>query len=225
MDKNYREGFHEVGNTVEVANVPNVESRHHFLDSAERMVQTLVADLIRDVLKDFVNRLPEVVDRQLRLVRDEARAELKEGARKVIHAAGPLGVGVAFGFLALGFLLVAAACALALVMPGVGSDTPCGRVNQCRGFDPDQRGKTTFSRNAPQHRPDDSQPRAKCKGGRHPNRADTLGGSRHAKILCHGHCHRTWPSGHGTALVAVLRRCVKLQVSQTEAMGDPPRSP
>lgn len=121
MDKNYREGFHEVGNTVEVANVPNVESRHHFLDSAERMVQTLVADLIRDVLKDFVNRLPEVVDRQLRLVRDEARAELKEGARKVIHAAGPLGVGVAFGFLALGFLLVAAACALALVMPAWGA--------------------------------------------------------------------------------------------------------
>ena len=25
MDKNYREGFHEVGNTVEVANVPNVK--------------------------------------------------------------------------------------------------------------------------------------------------------------------------------------------------------
>jgi Flp pilus assembly protein TadB len=117
MDKNYREGFHEVGNTVEVANVPNVEPRHHFLDSAERMVQTLVGDLIRDVLKDFVNSLPEVVDRQLRLVRDEARAELKEGATKVIHAAGPLGVGIAFAFLAVGFLLATAAAALALVMP------------------------------------------------------------------------------------------------------------
>lgn len=119
MDINHQEGFrHDAGNASGVeGHVGNGEPRHPFLDSAQRMVQNLVADLMRDVLKDFVNRLPEVVDRQLRLVRDEAREELKEDARKVIHAASPLGIGIAFAFFAVGFLLVTIACALAMVMP------------------------------------------------------------------------------------------------------------
>jgi len=126
MDKNYQEGFrYDAGNG---GGVGSGEPRHTLLDTAERLVQTLAGDLIRDVLKDFVNRLPEVVDGQLRLVRDEARQELREGARKVIHAAGPLGVGIAFAFLAVGFLLVTAACALAVVMPAWGATLLVGSI-------------------------------------------------------------------------------------------------
>jgi Flp pilus assembly protein TadB len=119
MDKNYQEGFrHEAGNASGLErSIGNAEPRHTFLNTAERMVQTVDGDLIRDVLKAFVSRLPEVVDRQLRLVRDEAREELNEGARKVIRAASPLGIGIAFAFFAVGFVLVTIACALALVIP------------------------------------------------------------------------------------------------------------
>ena len=73
------------------------------------------------MLKESIERLPEVVEIQLRLARDEARTELEEIGRKAIHVAGPLGIGVTFAVFAVGFLLLAIAQALEMIIPASGA--------------------------------------------------------------------------------------------------------
>jgi hypothetical protein len=93
------------------------EPKRGMLDSAEHFVQSVLADTLRDLLKESVDRLPEVVESQLRLARDEARIELKDVGRKAMHVAGPWGVGITFAILAVGFALLAIAHALAMIIP------------------------------------------------------------------------------------------------------------
>jgi|SRR6185437_10344690 uncharacterized membrane protein YqjE len=78
----------------------------------------------QDVLQDIIGNVQQIIKYEFRL----AKTEIKE---QVTKAAGPtmtLAVGLALGFYALGFLLLAVVYAFSLVMPGWGAALLVGVV-------------------------------------------------------------------------------------------------
>jgi uncharacterized membrane protein YqjE len=69
---------------------------------------------VPEILEDIASNLTQIVQAEFRL----AKSELKEGAEKVAGPGATLGAGVALAIYGLGFLLLAAAYALSLVMAG-----------------------------------------------------------------------------------------------------------
>jgi uncharacterized membrane protein YqjE len=69
---------------------------------------------VPEILEDIASNLAEIVQAEFRL----AKTELKEGAERVAGPGAALGAGVALAIYGLGFLLLAAVYALALVMAG-----------------------------------------------------------------------------------------------------------
>jgi uncharacterized membrane protein YqjE len=65
-----------------------------------------------EVMRDIVGNLQEIVRSEFRL----AKAEVKEEGTKATRAGLTLGVGLAFSFYGLGFLLLAAMYALSIIM-------------------------------------------------------------------------------------------------------------
>ena len=68
---------------------------------------------VPEVLQDIVCNLQEIVRSEFLL----AKTELKEEAKHAAKPAAPFGAGLVFGIYGIGFLLLAAVYALALVMP------------------------------------------------------------------------------------------------------------
>lgn len=69
---------------------------------------------IPEVLQDIVGNVQEIIRSEFRL----AKTELKEEASRAAKPAATFGVGLAFGFYGIGFLLLAAVYGLSLVMAG-----------------------------------------------------------------------------------------------------------
>jgi uncharacterized membrane protein YqjE len=67
---------------------------------------------VPEVLNDIVGNVEMIIRSEFRL----AKSELKEEADKAARPAATFGVGVAFGFYALGAFLLAAVYGLALIM-------------------------------------------------------------------------------------------------------------
>jgi uncharacterized membrane protein YqjE len=67
---------------------------------------------VPEILEDIASNLTRIVQAEFRL----AKSELKEGVEKVAGPGGTLGAGVALAIYGLGFLLLAAAYALSLVV-------------------------------------------------------------------------------------------------------------
>jgi Putative Actinobacterial Holin-X, holin superfamily III len=77
----------------------------------------MLSDVLHKVLHDAMDRLPEIIACQLRVVKNEVREELKETGGKAIQVAGLFGLGIVFAIFAMGYLLVAIALGLTMVMP------------------------------------------------------------------------------------------------------------
>jgi hypothetical protein len=68
---------------------------------------------VPEVLQDIVSNLQEIIRSEFLL----AKTELKEEAKQAAKPATTFGTGLVFGIYGMGFLLLAATYALALVMP------------------------------------------------------------------------------------------------------------
>ena len=67
---------------------------------------------VPQILEDIASNLTQLIQAEFRL----AKSELKEAAEKVAGPGATLGAGAVLAFYGLGFLLLAAVCALSLVM-------------------------------------------------------------------------------------------------------------
>jgi uncharacterized membrane protein YqjE len=79
---------------------------------------------IGDVLKDIFGNVQEMIRSEIRL----ARVEMREEAGKTLSSAQMMAVGGVIGLFAVGFVLVAIAQALAMVMPGWAASLVMGIV-------------------------------------------------------------------------------------------------
>jgi len=93
------------------------DARHGILDSAQRFAETMLSDVLHKVVHDAIDRLPEIIVCQLRVVKDEAREELRLAGAKMIQVAGLLGFGAVFAIFGVGFLLMAITYGLAMAIP------------------------------------------------------------------------------------------------------------
>ena len=78
----------------------------------------------QDVLQDIIGNIQQIIKYEFRL----AKTEIKEQVTKVAGPAVTFAVGLALGFYAVGFLLLAAVYGLSLVMPGWGAALLVGGV-------------------------------------------------------------------------------------------------
>ena len=67
---------------------------------------------VLEVLQDMIGNIEEIIRSEFRL----AKSELSEKASDTVQSAKTLGAGLLFGFYGLCFLLLAAVCALAVIM-------------------------------------------------------------------------------------------------------------
>ena len=119
MDIYGHERFHDTGGNGRHAErgIELADSGHGILDSAQRFAETMLSDVLHKVLHDAIDRLPEIIVCQLRVVKNEVREELKETGGKAIQVAGLVGFGIVFAIFAIGYLLVAITLGLAMVIP------------------------------------------------------------------------------------------------------------
>ena len=119
MDIHGHERFHDTGGNGRYVErgIEHADSSNGILVSAQRFAETMLSDVLHKVLHDAIDRLPEIIVCQLRVVKNEVREELKETGGKAIQVAGLFGLGIVFATFAISCLLVAITLGLAMVMP------------------------------------------------------------------------------------------------------------